>query len=70
MSVYTNAMQVHMNEVAIIDFRENTQMGNQSVTSVAMTYESLKQFSEMLGQVIDQHDKKLHELKRSKENMN
>lgn len=70
MSVYTNAMQVNMNEVAIIDFRENTQLGNQSVASVAMTYETFKQFRDMLNQVIEQHDAKLHQLQRSKDNMN
>lgn len=70
MSVYSNAMQIHLNEVAIVDFRENTQMGNQSVTSVAMTYEVLKQFRDTLNQVIEQHDKKLNELQRTKANMN
>lgn len=70
MSLYTNAMQIHMNEVALIEFKENTQFANQTVVSVAMTYEVLKQFRDTLNQVIEQHDKKLHELKRTKDNMN
>ena len=70
MSVYSNGVQIYLNEVAILEFRENTQLGNQIATSVVMTYENVKAFHEGLGQVIEQHDKKLHELKRSKENMN
>ena len=70
MSVYANCMNIHMNEVIIIEFKENNQMGNQTVASVAMTYENVKAFHEGLGRMIDQHDKKLHELQRTKANMN
>ena len=70
MSVYANGMQLYLNEVAIIEFRETTQTGIQTVASVTMTYENAKAFYEGLGNAIEQHDKKLHELKRSKENMN
>lgn len=70
MSVYSNGIQIYLNEVAIFDFRENTQLGNQTVASVAMTYENVKAFYEGLGNMIEQHEKKLHELQRTKANMN
>jgi hypothetical protein len=70
MSVYSNSINLHLNEVAIIEFREQTQMGNGVVASVAMTYEAFKMLHETMANAIEQHDKKLHELKRSKENMN
>ena len=70
MSVYSNGIQIYLNEVAIFEFRENTQLGNQTVASVAMTYENVKAFYEGLGNMIEQHDKKLHELQRTKANMN
>lgn len=70
MSVYANGMQIYMNEIAIIEFRENTQAASQVVASVAITYENLKAFYEGLGHMIEQHDKKLHELQRTKSNMN
>lgn len=70
MSVYTNNIQININEVAIINFGENSQMGENSVAKVAMLYDTLKQFYELIGQTIEMHDKKLHELQRTKANMN
>lgn len=70
MSVYSNNVNLHMNEIPILEFRENGQNGMLIVASVAMTYDFLKTFHEMIGNVIEQYDKKLHELQRSKENMN
>lgn len=70
MSVYSNNVNLHLNEVAMLEFREQNQNGVTVVASVAMTYETLKLISEMFNNAIEQHDKKLHELKRSKENMN
>lgn len=70
MSVYVNGMQIYMNEVVIIEFKENTQFCNQTVVSVAMLYEVLKQLHQGLGQAIEQHDKKLHELQRTQAKMN
>lgn len=70
MSVYANGVQIYLNEVAIVEFRENTQAANSVVTSVAMTYENFKAFHKGMAEVIEQHDKKLHELQRTKANMN
>lgn len=70
MSVYSNNVNLHMNELAILEFRENSQNGIVVVSSVAITYDFLKTFHQMLGDVIEQQDKKLHELKRTKDNMN
>lgn len=70
MSVYSNGFNINLNEVAILDFRENTQDGNNSVAKVAMLYSLLKEMHKVLGDAIEQHDKKLHELTRTKNNMN
>lgn len=70
MSVYSNNVNLYMNEIPIIEFREQGSNGVVIVASVALTYDFLKTFHEMLGNVIEQNDKKLHELKRTKENMN
>jgi len=70
MSVYSNNINIHLNEVAIMEFRENSQNGMQIVASVAMTYEVFKMLHETMGNSIEQHDKKLHELQRTKANMN
>jgi len=69
-SIYVNGANLQMNEVVMITFNENSQTGMQGVVKVAMTYEVFKLIHENWGQVIEQHDKKLHELQRSKENMN
>lgn len=70
MSVYSNAAQLSLNEVAIIDFMENSQIGGVSVARVAMQYNTLKEIHKMMGEAIEQHDKKLNELQRTKTNMN
>lgn len=70
MSVYSNNVNLHMNELPILEFRENSQNGMVIVASVVMTYDFLKSLHEMIGNVIKQHDLKLHELQRTKENMN
>jgi hypothetical protein len=70
MSVYSNNINLHLNEVAIIEFRENTQNGMGIVASVAMTYEVFKMMHTAMADAIEQHDKKLHELQRSKDSMN
>lgn len=70
MSQYTNGFNINLNEVTIIDFRENTQDGNISVAKVAMVYPLVKELHKTLGDAIEQHDKKLGELQRTKANMN
>lgn len=70
MSQYSNAFQIHLNEVALLDFKENNQDGNNSVAKVVMLYPMLKELHKVLGDAIEQHDKKLNELQRTKANMN
>lgn len=70
MSQYINAAQIHINEVAVIDFMENTQTGGGLVAKVAMLYSTLKELHRTIGEAIEQHDKKLGELQRTKSNMN
>lgn len=70
MSQYINAAQIHINEVAVIDFIENTQTGGGLVAKVAMLYPTLKELYKAMGEAIDQHDKRLGELQRTKTNMN
>jgi hypothetical protein len=70
MSQYINAAQIHINEVAVIDFIENTQTGGGIVAKVCMLYTTLKELHKAMGDAIEQHDKRLGELQRSKSNMN
>lgn len=70
MSAYVNAAQIHINEVAVIDFLENTQTGGGLVAKVAMLYPTFKELYKTIGEAIEQHDKKLGELQRTKANMN
>lgn len=70
MSLYVNGFNMQLNEVAMIDFNENSQTGMEKVIKIVCTYDTLKLFHKIMGDVIEQHDKKLHELQRSKENMN
>lgn len=71
MSVYVNGIEINLNEVSFINFIEKSSETNSvSVAKVAMLYSTLKQFHEVIGQAIEQHDKKLGELQRTKENMN
>lgn len=69
-SIYVNGANLQLNEVAMITFNENSQTGTQGVIKIAMTYEVFKLIHEHWANAIEQHDKKLHELQRSKENMN
>jgi len=70
MSVYSNDINLHLNEIALMEFRERTQNGVQIVASVSMTYETLRMMIGAMGEAIEQHDKKLNELQRTKANMN
>lgn len=70
MSVYINAAQIHINEIAVIDFIENTQTGGGIAAKVAMLYPTLKELYKTIGEAIEQHDKRLGELQRTKTNMN
>ena len=68
--IYVNGMALNLNEVALIEFRVNSQSFNGAVAVIAMQYEVLKQMHVAMGQAIEQHDKHLHELQRTKANMN
>lgn len=68
--VYANGFSLSMNELAMLEFRINSQAANGPVTLVAVQYEFLKQVYVAIGNAIEQHDKHLHELQRSKANMN
>jgi len=70
MSQYINTAQIYINEVAVIDFIENTQTGGGVAAKVSMLYSTLKELHKVMGEAIEQHDKKLGELQRSKANMN
>ena len=68
--IYSNSVSLSLNEAAHIDFGVNTNNFNGSVTKIVMLYDTLKMMHEMIGNAIEQHDKKLHELQRTKGNMN
>jgi hypothetical protein len=68
--VYANSLTINMNELAMLEFRINTQSVNGPVSVIAVQYEFLKQVYAAIGNSIEQHDKHLHELQRSKANMN
>lgn len=69
MSIYANGLNIQMNEIAFLQFMENTQGFNGPVANIVVQYEVLKQMHGVIGQVIEQHDKKLNELHRTKINM-
>lgn len=69
-TIYVNGLSIHMNEIAYLTFNENSQNMTGPVVSICMLYETLKLIHETIGQVIEQHDAKLHELIRSQQNMN
>lgn len=68
--VYANGFSLSMNELAMLEFRINSQAANGPVTLVAVHYDFLKQVYVAIGNAIEQHDKHLHELQRTKANMN
>jgi hypothetical protein len=68
--IYANGMNLNLNEVAFIEFRVNSQPMSGPVALIAVPYEFLKQMHSAMGQAIEQHDKHLHELQRTKANMN
>lgn len=65
MSEYVNGLQVYINEVVTLDFRENNQTQNGSVVRVVMLYDCLKQIHNVIGDIITQHDEKLLKLKKA-----
>lgn len=66
MSEYANGLQIHINEVVTLDFRENNQTNNGSVVKVIILYDTLKHIYDVLGDVITQHDAKLANLANNK----
>lgn len=70
-NVYTNGMNLNLNEVAHLEFLMTIQGGGSiPVARVSMLYDVLKQLHKSMGEAIEQHDAKLHQLQRAKENMN
>ena len=67
-SIYANGLQLNLNEVAFMEFSENHQ--SNPVAKIAVTYDTFKLFYKLMGEAIEMHDKKLHELQRTKANMN
>jgi len=67
---YANGLTISMNELAMLEFRVNSQSANGPVSIIAVHYDFLKQIYAAIGNTIEQHDKHLHELQRSKTNMN
>jgi hypothetical protein len=70
MSVYANGFSIQLNEIAFLEFIENSQTFNGPVARIAVQYDILKQIHATIGEAIEQHDKKLHQLQRDKANMN
>lgn len=68
MSHYANGLVIHMNEIALLQFMENTQNGSSSVVTVAVVYDALKQMHMGIGQCLEQYEKNLHQLQRDKAN--
>lgn len=66
MSEYANGLQININEVVTLDFRENNQTNNGSVVKVIVLYDTLKHIYNALGEVIIQHDAKLAKLANDK----
>lgn len=67
MSEYVNGFQINISEIARIKFLEQSQLqvNTNECIEVAMTYEALKMLHNNLGDVIEQHDAKLANLKKS-----
>lgn len=70
MSVYANGLVVQMNEIALLQFMENTQNGSNHAVTVAIVYDALKQMHGAIGQCIEQYEKNLHQLQRDKAKAN
>lgn len=70
MSQYANGLVIHMNEIALLQFMENTQNGSNGVVTVAVVYDVLKQMHGAMGQCIEQYEKNLHQLQRDKAKVN
>ncbi len=68
--IYANGFSLSMNELAMLEFRINSQPVNGPVAILAIHYDFLKQVHAAIGNAIEQHDKQLHELQRTKANMN
>ena len=68
--LYVNGFNLYLNEIAFIEFRVNSQTANGPVVNIAVQYDVLKQMHATIGEAIEMHDKKLHELQRTKANMN
>lgn len=70
MSEYVNGMSINLNEIAHIEFTTQIRDTIIPTVKVSMLYDVLKQMHKTMGEAIEQHDAKLHELQRTKQNMN
>lgn len=65
-ALYVNSINIQMNELAFIEFKLNNQNGINTITTLAFTYDFLKQVHEALGHCIQQYEAKVHQLQRDK----
>lgn len=70
MSLYANGLKIQMNEIALLQFVENSQMGETPLVSLAISYDILKQMHGAIGQCLEQYEAKLHQLQRDKAKAN
>jgi hypothetical protein len=65
-ALYVNSINIQMNELALIEFKLNNHTGINTVVMLAFNYDFLKQMHEAIGQCIEQHEAKVHQLNRDK----
>lgn len=70
MSLYANGLNIQMNELALLQFKENSQMGETPLVSLAIQYDILKQMHQAIGQCLEQYEANLHQLQRNKAQAN
>lgn len=70
MSIYANGLLIHMNEIALLEFRESNQVFNGPVSLVSVQYDTLKLIHSAIGEAISQQEMRLHEISRAKSAIN
>ncbi len=70
MSLYANGLNIQMNELALLQFKENSQTGETALVSLAIQYDVLKQMHQAIGSCLEQYEAKLHQLQRDKAKAN
>lgn len=70
MSIYSNGLLIHMNEIAFLEFTETMQTSNGPVARIAVQYDFLRQMYMIIGEAIAQHDSRLAEVSKARSAMN